>query len=613
MAETTRVIGLKHFNSLEQHFAWKMLQLARQDSLELYLACALLCRQLSQGHVCLDLAQFIESNNEAFQNLTIPSRIKWTEILQETAVVGSPGATTPLILEEHKGRSLLYLNRYWQYEDRLAAQLLGRFQQPFPDGSRGQVFLDESRLRAGLARLFPDSSGEGGSPPIDSIMVPEDLQRKAAEMAIRRRFCIISGGPGTGKTATVIKILALLHQQDANMRIAIVAPTGKAAARLQESVLQGREELLDAGMLSKEESTLLPAEASTIHRLLGPKKNSIYFRHHHLRPLPLDCLVVDEASMVDLALMSKLVNALPLEARLILLGDKNQLTSVEAGSVLADLCEDFVDKPQMLRESILHLQESHRFDDQKGIGRLSREINRMDENAAWELLQLEKQNMKYRPLPAPSSLRERLKEEVLPAYRTFLSSIHKKSLETMFNDFRSFMVLSPMQRGLYGSQSLNRMLESLLREEGCIGEDRNWYLGRPLMILRNDYDLQLFNGDIGIVWQDPSQNQRLVYFEREKRGLSLGYRTVAPARLAEHETVFAMTVHKCQGSEFEKILLILPETENELISGELLYTGITRAQDSLTLWTEESVFKKAVQKRLRRSSGLQEKLIKIAS
>ena len=585
--EAVREMKIKHFSSLEQHFARKMLLLAEQESPELELASALLCRQASRGHVCLDLEQFIENKDEALQDFQIPSQEEWTRILQKMAVVGSPGAATPLILEEHEGRSLLYLNRYWQYENRLVTQLLGRFREP--------LFWDESLLQAGLAQLFPQSAGE------------EDLQRKATEMALRKRFCIISGGPGTGKTTIVIKILALLIQQDAGMRIAIVAPTGKAAARLQDSVLRGKDELTGIGLLSKEESALLPAEASTIHRLLGSRKNSVYFHHDHLRPLPLDCLVVDEASMVDLALMSKLVDALPLQARLILVGDQNQLTAVEAGSVLTDLCEEFPGKPQRLRESILHLQKSHRFDEQKGIGRLSREINRVNVNAAWNLLRQDQQELKCRRLPSPSLLHQRLREEVLPAFRAYLS-FQKESLENLFDVFRSFMVLSPLQRGPYGSQSLNRILEAFLREEKCISEDSDWYPGRPLMILRNDYDLQLYNGDIGIVWQDPGQSQRMVYFEKEKGGSSRGFRAVTPARLPEHETLFAMTVHKSQGSEFDKILLILPDSENEILTRELLYTGITRARNSLTLWTEEAVFKKTAQKRSKRSSGLQEKL-----
>ena len=588
MKDIAQVSGLMHFNALEHHFAQKMLQLAGQDSPELYVASGLLCRQASQGHVCLDLQHIMVNKDEAFQDFQIPSRYQWTRILQKTIVVGTPGSATPLILEEMGGKSLLYLNRYWQYEDRLATQLLYRIQKP--------PLLDESMLQAGLTQLFPLADAE------------ENLQRNVAEVALRRRFCIISGGPGSGKTTTVIKILVLLVQQDANMRIAMVAPTGKAATRLKESVLSGIEELAGAGLLNREESALFPSNATTIHRLLGPRKNSVYFHHDHLHPLPLECLIVDEASMMDLALMSKLVNALPLEARLILLGDKNQLTSVEAGSVLADLCEEFVGKPQMLRESIAYLRKSHRFDDQKGIGRLSKEINRIDENAAWKLLRQDQPGLKHRPLPAPSLLREHLKDTVLPAYKAYLSSLQTKSLETMFAFFRTFMVLSPMQRGLYGSRSLNRLLETILREDGSIEEDSHWYLGRPLMILRNDYDLQLYNGDIGIVWQDPGQNQRLVYFEREKKGSSHGYLAVAPARLPQHETVFAMTVHKSQGSEFENILLILPDSENEILTGELLYTGITRARVSVTLWTEESVFKKAVRKRLNRSSGLQEKL-----
>ncbi len=592
IAENKLIFRAANYNRLDHYFALRMLKLAGKESLELYLAGGLVCHQASKGNVCLDLEAYSEQKLEwqdgqdRTQTLICPSLNAWKKILKSMAVVGVPGSKTPLVLDEQNGRILLYLNRYWQYEQRLAASILARLKEP--------VVLDEDLLRESLNHLFPSPSNE------------EDLQRKATEIALRHRFCVISGGPGTGKTTTVVKILALLLKQAKNIeyQIALAAPTGKAAAHLKEAILNGKQSLIKNGQLSEADSLLIPETASTIHALLGAQKNSVYFRRNKERPLLLDCLIVDEASMVDLALMSKLVDALPLQTRLILLGDKNQLSSVEAGSVLGDLCEDFPEKSPILRQSIVHLQKSHRFNDQKGIGLLSREINQMEEESAWNVLKGDHPEVTHAPLPSShSSLKARLKEEVLGKYRTYLTQTQAKEVGEVFSTFKSFIVLCALRRGLYGSHYINQLLEELLREEKLIAEESFWYPGRPIMITRNDYNLNLYNGDIGIILTDPADNQIRAFFETET-----GVRQFAPARLPQHETVFAMTVHKSQGSEFDEILLVLPDSENESITRELLYTGITRTRKTVTIWTEEEIFKKTVQKSSERNSGLKGKL-----
>ena len=578
---------------LAHHFAMQMVKLAGQENLALYLACGFVSAHVSQGDVCFDLQQQANQVLEwqdataTLHHLRLPPLQDWTDQLLQTSIVGPPGENTPLILEIIGQKHLLYLNRYWQYENHLAHSVGLRLQSPIP--------CDESRLATALNPLFTRQSSE-----------EIDWQRKAVEVATRHRFCVISGGPGTGKTTTVIKILALLVKQNPAppLRIALAAPTGKAAARLKESIRKGRQ-ALPPDYLTAPEQRLIPEEASTLHRLLEPQKYSAYFWRNQTNPLPLDCLIVDEASMIDLALMSKLLDALPPEARLILLGDHNQLSSVEAGSVLGDLCENFAGKPPLLQKSIIHLQKSHRFDNQQGIGHLSRAILQKESEAAWEILQTD-EALEQHSLPTPASLKEQLKQQVLPHHKAYLTAVQEQQIEKAFALFSAFTILSALRRGPYGTQTLNLLLEELLAEKRWISEKRPWYAGRPVMVTRNDDNISLYNGDIGIAFPDPQDGQLRVFFQNEG-----GFRSIALGRIPEHETAFALTVHKSQGSEFDKVLLILPPAPKEGFTRELLYTGITRSRKWVTIWTQEEIFKSALQKRTQRTSALQERLAKL--
>lgn len=578
------------YHNLAHHFAMTMVKLAGQENLALYLASGFVSVHVSQGNVCFDLKeqanQVLQWHDEKghLQTLSLPTLQDWESQLRRTSVVGKPGENTPLILETVGQKHLLYLNRYWQYEKHLATSIGLRLQSSIP--------LDESLLATKLDGLFPpESPGK------------TDGQRKAAEIAIRHRFCVISGGPGTGKTTTVIKILALLVKQTHAQppRIALAAPTGKAAARLKESIREGRKSL-PANYLTPEEQTLIPEDASTLHRLLKPQKHSVSFRYNQKNPLPLDCLIVDEASMIDLALMSKLMQALSIDARLILLGDHNQLSSVEAGSVLGDFCEDFPGKPQALQNAIIHLQKSYRFDEKQGVGCLSRAILQNDGKTAWNVLQTDG-TLQQHLLPTPSSFKEQLKQQVLPRYKAYFESVKSQDIEKVFALFSSFIILSPLRQGPYGVQTINRLLEELLEEEGWIAEKRPWYSGRPVMVTHNDYNMQLYNGDIGIAFSDPRDGKLRVFFQSES-----GFQRIALPRVPEHETAFAMTVHKSQGSEFDEVLLILPDSKKEGTTRELLYTGITRSRNSAAIWTQEELFKTTIQRRTQRNSALQEKL-----
>jgi exodeoxyribonuclease V alpha subunit len=430
---------------------------------------------------------------------------------------------------------------------------------------------------------------------------------------------VISGGPGTGKTTTVTKILALLRQQPGGnaLRIALAAPTGKAAARLQESIratksrLQLPDSLIDS----------LPERASTLHRLLGARPSDSGYRYHRDNPLPLDVLILDEASMVDVAMMTRLLEALTSSTRLILLGDKDQLASVEAGAVLGDICSSCLgpaaefaahlsaltgeqlpyietqDRP--LCDAIVVLQHSYRFAPESPIGRLATVVNQGDSRASVDLLARDPQGT--------LSLLEGSDAAQFAAQR-YLALFEKiqagASVTQLFTTLEGFRLLCALRQGPAGSLALNQRIAQCLQQMG-VPTDQDFYPGRPVMVIRNDHQLRLYNGDIGIVLPNASQEGGMgVGFLGEDRTL----RWMSPNRLPPHESVYAMTVHKSQGSEFDEVLMVLPEQDTPLLTRELLYTGITRSRQRFTLAASLPVLQTTVERRLRRHSGLAELL-----
>jgi exodeoxyribonuclease V alpha subunit len=516
-------------------------------------------------------------------------------------VVGRPGEQTPLILDTG---NRLYLYRYWRYEQELAAGLRQRA------GQRGAVH-DRSALRDGLTRLFAPSPPGG-----------PDWQRIAAAVALWSRFTVISGGPGTGKTTTVVKILALLLEQAADrpLRIALAAPTGKAAARLKTAISRAKVGLATVAAVTER----IPDTVVTLHRLLGVVPGSGRFRHHGGNPLPYDLVVVDEASMVALPLMAKLVAALPPDARLLLLGDRDQLASVEPGAVLGDMCgadapvrfsgelrqfladvsaAPLADLPGRagegaLADSLVVLRKNYRFGDDSGIGSVSRAINAGDGPAVLAALEAAAAVVARCDTPSPAALLPALEPLVVDGYGEYLAQTEPVAALAAFDRFR---LLCAMREGVYGVAGLNRAVERILAGRGLIVPDGGWYRGRPVMVTVNDYALRLFNGDTGIVWPDPEQSGTLaVYFPHEQGGV----RRVSPLRLPRHETAFAMTVHKSQGSEFDRLLLVLPPADYPVLTRELLYTGLTRARQRVALWCDRELLQAVVERRVERRSGL---------
>jgi exodeoxyribonuclease V alpha subunit len=557
-------------------------------------SAALVCAALEQGDVCLPLARLAGRRPWPELPFVLPALDAWQAQLLASPLVAEDGGFAPLLLDH--GR--LYLARYQAYERQLAAQLLARA------ADRPQV--DEARLSDSLTRLFAFNQQQ------------PDWQRLAAAQAVRRRLAVISGGPGTGKTTTVVRLLAaLLEQADTPLAIGLAAPTGKAAARMAEAIRAAKASL----PVSEAIKAALPEEARTLHRLLGSRGDSPQVRHHAGNPLALDVLVVDEASMVDLALMAKLVDALPPNARLILLGDKDQLAAVEAGAVFAELCEgrgfDAEAAAQLQRltgqavpisaptsrlgDAVVLLSHSHRFAGDSGIGELARRINAGDVAGTQSLLKEPRSDLRWNAQPTPAELLDRLDQ----GYGAFLEAAKAGDPRAAFAAFNGFRALTAQREGVWGVAGINEALEARIKRRSQVASRERWYVGRPVMVRQNDYALGLFNGDVGLCLH--TEYGLRVFFEGED-----GYRPFAPARLPSHDTAFAMTVHKSQGSEFREVLLVLPEQPSPLLSRSLLYTGITRAKQLVEVWALPARLADAVATRAERAAGLAERLAQAA-
>ena len=592
--------------SLDFHFGSFIKQLSGVANPELFLAAALVSKFTVEGHTCLDLSSLagkplLKENGNAL--CVCPDLLSWRKILEQSTVVGKPGEFMPLILDD---KSRLYLFRYWEYENKLAEGIRNRAKQN-ADG------VDINLLAEGLDRLFQKTQDHD-----------PDWQKVAAATSVLKKFSVISGGPGTGKTFTVVKILTLLLEQAKNkkLRIVLAAPTGKGAARLQE-IIKNTKKILNCSERIKE---AIPDEASTVHRLLGNIPHSPYFRYNAENQLPVDVIVIDEVSMVSLSLMAKVHDAVPLDAWMILLGDKDQLASVEPGSVLGDICDtgkvhsfshthrDTLKKVKIfiqsqsearpdLQDSIVHLQKSYRFEKESGISELSGAVNDGDSNRALSLLKNEHYPaINWKTLPMPKDLPLHLKDKLLSGLGEYLKTQDPKTALSLFEQHR---ILCALREGPYGVRYLNFLVEQLLRREKLIALHQKWYSGRPLMITRNDYSLRLFNGDVGIVLPDAENSNELRAFFPTSEG---DIRKFTLFRLPEHETVYALTIHKSQGSEFDEILVILPDTTSPVLTRELIYTAITRAKKRVEIWGREEIFQTAVGSRIERTSGLRETL-----
>ncbi|MDL0431807.1 exodeoxyribonuclease V subunit alpha [Marinobacter sp. TBZ242] len=650
-----------------------------QPSAMLALLAAMVSHQVGRGHVCLDVRHLCQATeptlvlppegagslpadslrpSDLFAGIS-PEELVAT--LSRSSAVGDGEQATPLVLDG----SRLYLRRFWRYEQLIAAGIRGRLDQH-------AVPADVGLLAQALDGLF----GTGPEP---------DYQKIACALAARSRFSVITGGPGTGKTTTVVNLLAALQSvacESADgdgptpyLRIRLSAPTGKAAARLSESIGGAVDRLPLENLPGRPDKSAIPTRVTTLHRLLGSRPGSRSFRHNEDNPLPLDILVIDEASMVDVDLMASVFAALPDRARLIMLGDKDQLASVDAGAVLGELCQraekahylpetaqwlasvtgcplppELTDAGGLpLDQAVAMLRKSYRFNEHSGIGvlasatnagNLDRPLIRQCRGQGFEdVVWLNEPGVAMLADHALTGSPERFRnngqgrvvnhEPVAPpvGYGYYLRIIrdHKPSAggETeareqwdawateVLRGFNHFKVLCALRQGPFGVEGLNREVAERLRSAGLIDRTEGWYAGRPVLITGNDYNLGLMNGDIGVTlcvpWDrneagEPVDTLRVAFPSSDGSG---AIRWISPSRLQSLETVYAMTVHKSQGSEFTHACLVIPDRLTPVLTRELVYTGITRARHWLSLVvSQESVLKEAVGRGVIRASGL---------
>jgi len=543
----------------------------------LCLSAALLCEANQQGSVCINLAElggkpmFHSNTIDATQIPLGESPATWCERLRANACVGGAGDAAPMTLDGNR----LYLNRFWHYEDRIAAkikQLLGDHGEP-----------ENPAACAAFDSMFGQATDIDGD------------QRQAVLTAVNKAFSVISGGPGSGKTSTVVRILSLLLALNPDLRIALAAPTGKAAARMLDSI-RARIDTLDIDASIKHR---FPSQARTLHRLLGVRRQGFEYNEQH--PLPFDCVIVDEASMVDLKLMYHLLTALPRQARLVLLGDRDQLASVAAGNVLGDITGHGLaleSGAPDLAAAIALLGSNYRFDKKTAIGELARLVNQGQHDEALDLLRQNQRGLR-RYVEQP----DRLNADALGwLYEAYQSIFDSDTPALALDSYDSTRVLCATNRGPLGVDALNRTISNAMLARNHLPETE-LYQGLPIMITRNQHDLGLYNGDTGILWR--FGNSLRACF----RDANQGIRDLSVNRLPGFTPAWATSVHKSQGSEFDSVLLILPSDPNsEVLSRELLYTAVTRARRQFILHGSDLAITSAIERLTQRHSGLAQKL-----
>ncbi|MFM8756096.1 MAG: exodeoxyribonuclease V subunit alpha [Limnohabitans sp.] len=638
---------LRHIDSA---LAAQLLRLDARASPGLLVAAALLAQVEGRGDTCLplpdlcaapaDLLGWPAAAVEGPQGLRalwahMPGTVAaWQTALQGPCVrvLGAPDQGQALVLGGSMESPLLYLRRYAMCEQRVGEGLLARASQ--------SIIVPEDRARSWLDRFFvPD-------PPAPQTI---DWQKVACAVALRARLSVITGGPGTGKTYTAARLLALLlalHEEGSPLRVALVAPTGKAAARLKQSIDQALGALqmqVPAGSgLDLNALMARMGPARTLHSLLGARPDTRQFRHHAAHPLDVDVLMVDEASMVNLEMMDALLLALPPTARLVLLGDKDQLASVEAGAVLGELCRDAaagrysvgtaqfvqavtgqrlppecliqVQAAPVLAQQTVMLRQSRRF--QGAIGQLALAVNQGDGAAARAVLVSPRAGPGAQPVHALTPGQARVVQTLAlgsadrPGYADCLrlmqhgpqgqgEQAHTHWVRGVLEAFDRFRILCAVHHGEWGTRGLNAAVQKTLADAGLLQVNGEWFDGRPVMVLRNDAQLGVFNGDVGLALPDPEGSTRVWFLDGP------AVRSVSVMRLPQVETAFAMTVHKSQGSEFEHTALVLPAVGAGILSRELIYTGVTRARSQFTLVEAEAgLLEAAVARPERRASGL---------
>lgn len=565
----------------------------------------LLSKRIQEGHICISVKDVLNSTEIPYEVKSLPDFNAMKSMVSD-----SNNANTPFVLHDDN----LYFQRYFKYETAIIQLIREKIDsgKSYVNHRKAQI----EKCRSVINELQADHSLSG----LDEAE-KVDWQLVAAIRSLLHNFSIITGGPGTGKTKTLSKILRILYTIHPDAKIVLAAPTGKASMRMFESLRESTKDF-PSDVVEK----INQLEPSTIHKLLGYVKDSIYFKYNSENRLTHDWVIVDEASMIDVPMFAKLMGALGEHTRIILLGDKDQLASVEAGSLLGDLCEPmkrtnhlspadaewintFISESErkisqsfissgnhLLADHITELKLSHRFRALGEIGVLSRLIigNKQEE--------LEKM------IDSPSSpeitfdqeYNADLLEDFVQGYEDYLEERDIKEALKKFNQLRILVTVREGKRGLY---EINKKIENILQQKRKINKDKEFYLNRPVIITRNNYEQELLNGDVGIV-RPNKDNQLRVWIEDSKK--PEGVRDVLPAYINDCETVFAMTIHKSQGSEFDNVMVVLPDDkENKLLTGELIYTGITRAKNRVIVQGKKETLLVGAAKTVQRGSGIQ--------
>ncbi len=569
-----------------------------------------LSKKLEHGHICID----IDNSPPEDKDYLSLNKIESSKYVTQDAI----NNIKPFVLHNNK----VYLHRYYYYE----TNILERINQLINTGKNNRKrqinsIIKNKKYILDLFELKHEENLE------KDLLIPWQLI--AVLSSILNNFSIITGGPGTGKTTTITKLLAILFKINPDISVALAAPTGKAAARLNESLITGANNLkhLSNDIVEK----FKELKAQTIHRLLGVKYESTEFVHNKENPLKYDLIIIDESSMIDVAMMSKLLDSIQIKSKLVLLGDKDQLSSIEAGSIFGDLCKsqakinsflniDFeffnniitteelqippsfaTNNGNILTGTIVELQRSYRFKSTEGIGKFS---NLVIHGISDEQQIFEPFNECVNTTQCVKITEDFNELDFYKMISHYQKYIKEKNIDNALKYINEVKVLCAVKEGEYGVSNYNNKIENYLKSRGLLNPKQGFYHNQIIMISTNDYSLGLYNGDIGIVRNDPASDQLKAYFQSEDKIINYPV-----ANINNYKTVFAMTIHKSQGSEFENIIVILPENqENTLISRELIYTAVTRAKNNVLLISKKDILIKAVNNKTQRISGIMDRI-----
>ncbi|MEQ8525447.1 exodeoxyribonuclease V subunit alpha [Gracilimonas sp.] len=579
---------------LELEFVRFLKNISSEENDQVLLAAAACIFAQQNGHVCLDFSEwndeYLFGDSKSEIQLTDSLKDTWRKELEKSSLVSPGEELQPLVLEGDR----LYLHRFWKYEEELCNWLKQK--------SSPSYELKEDQVEA-----------------IQSVLPPaKDLfeinwQHVAVQLSFLKDLIVISGGPGTGKTFTVLNIILAhvkVHSKQ-ELRIALSAPTGKAARRLAESIESGKKNLSQEVLSDID----IPDTAMTVHKLLGSDFRGSTFKFNEENHLPYDLIVVDEASMLDINMWVRLTRAIGPKTKLIVLGDKDQLASVEAGSILGDVCggdNSFsgsvaksiqkiqgVDIPvsdslPLINDCIIFLTKSFRFGSNSGIQKFAEAVNESNADKAISVLKNPELKGLYWVEPDSERIEEVLKNYALLHYQEYSKQSEQKRLDAS----NKKKILCALRRGPFGVEYVNERAELLIRRDQGILGSQEWYEGRIVMATKNDSILKIRNGEIGI-YQDKKE---IVQFEGEQTA------EVSKARLKDYEPAYAITIHKSQGSEFNEVAIIFPNQINTILSKEILYTAVTRARLSTLIIVKENILRKIIGRSVSRKSGIKQKI-----